>query len=381
MVELVREQVSGELQLSPLRSDQLPSRLEILGTLWRHAVVKDKVVIKPHLCSKAIAELLLGSREATESLYPISMVVGSPVLFAGPNGENVVLGEGYHREGNGILVTKGKAPPLVQLDEATGGLLDLLEDFAFELPSDRARALAMMLTPALVWGGHLGKAYVPMFLIGADRSQAGKNLLSQRVGSVYDETLIPQSPRKGGVGSFDEDFNAMLFKGKPLILLDNLREKLDSTYIESFLTARGPFLVRTPHRAAIEIDASKYIVIGTSNGFQTTPDLENRLLRIQIRKRPASYRFKLTPDRIARKQSFYLGCVFSILQHWLAQGCPRTRETRHSFREWAQTLDWILRNVFKGKLEGRMLDDYFPAKSQTNLAADFGFEPPDDNPE
>lgn len=381
VVELIFEHIKKEWQLSPIRPDQAASRFEMIGQLWKHVVVKDKVVLKHSICSEATAKLLLGTREALELLWPVTLVVNSPILIEGPDGEPDILAHGYHHWGRGTLVTKGARPTIPTLDKATSSLLELLEDFAFELPADRLRALGAMITPALVWGGHLGDAHVPLFLAEANDSQAGKGYVLERAAALYGETLIPQAPRKGGVGSFDEDFNAILLKGKPIVFFDNLRDPLDSPYVESFLTARGSFLVRTPHRAAVEIDVRKYIIFATSNGLETTPDLENRLIRMRIRKRPAKYRFKSFSGRpalahIQRHQSYYLGCVFAVVRDWLENGKKRTRETRHSFREWAQTLDWILMTAFKGKVSGRLMDECHPPSKTKGLASELGLDGP-----
>ena len=45
-------------------------------------------------------------------------------------------------------------------------------------------------------------------------------------------------------------------------------------------------------------------------------------------------------------QTFYLGCVFAVIREWVAQGKQRTTDTRHDFREWTQSLDWIVQSFF-----------------------------------
>jgi hypothetical protein len=35
-----------------------------------------------------------------------------------------------------------------------------------------------------------------------------------------------------------------------------------------------------------------------------------------------------------------------VIREWHLCGKPRTDETRHDFREWSQTLDWIVQNIF-----------------------------------
>jgi len=43
------------------------------------------------------------------------------------------------------------------------------------------------------------------------------------------------------VGSDDETFDNALIAGRPFILFDNRRGKFDSSHLEGFITAEGPF--------------------------------------------------------------------------------------------------------------------------------------------
>lgn len=361
-VELAQNKTKAQTELRVVRPAQFASRIEELGQLYRHAVVKDEPVLKKSICSEAEAKLLLGTLEAVDLLPPISMVVNSPIIIEGEDGKPTVLSNGYHAFRGGIVVTRGEKQPEIPLSKAIDELIAIIQDFHFKTPSDKARALAMMLTPALLWGGFFKNSCIPLFLVEANDSQAGKGYLLHLVAAIYGETLTPRAPRKGGVGSFDEDFNAALLKGKPFILFDNLRDKLDSPHIESFITARGTFSVRTPHRAAVDIDVSNYVLVATSNGFDTTQDLKNRILCLRILKRPPSYTFGACDGKdvltyVQAHQSFYLGCVFSVVRYWLENGKQRSDEMRHSFRDWAQTLDWILQNAFGDKIGGGLMDE------------------------
>ena len=44
-------------------------------------------------------------------------------------------------------------------------------------------------------------------------------------------------------------------------------------------------------------------------------------------------------------QSLYLGAVFAMVRAWYEAGKSQTTETRHDFRAWAQSLDWIVQNL------------------------------------
>jgi hypothetical protein len=108
---------------------------------------------------------------------------------------------------------------------------------------------------------------------------------------------------------------------------------------------------RVPHRGEVQVDPRGFVFQITSNGVETTPDLAARAAIVRIRKHPAGFVFRSYPEgdlhaHIAANQPYFLGCVFAVIAEWAGKGQPRTAETRHDFREWAQTLDWIVQNVF-----------------------------------
>jgi hypothetical protein len=361
IVEYVKKR-NGTGYLAPLTPAGLASRLEILGTLVKHVVGKDgKVVLKQSLCSKSTAEILLESREAMEYLEPLAIVSNTPILVS-DKGVPRVLCEGYHPHLDGVLVTDKKPPIDVPLPEAVEALTSLLKDYSFETDSDCARAMAMLLTVAMVDGGLLRGEPVPLFVIEADQSHAGKGFLVKIATAIVKQEPPPLSPRRGGVGSPDEGFDAALLRGYSCVLLDNIRGHLDSTHIESFFTAGSEFLCRIPHRPNLPVDPRRYVIFLTSNGFQTTPDLENRIIRVRIRKQPEGYPFPWWPEghllhHVRKLQRYYHSCVLSVLKEWITRGLHATRESRHEFRGWARPLDWIIRHIFEKHISGRLLDD------------------------
>ena len=158
--------------------------------------------------------------------------------------------------------------------------------------------------------------------------------------------------RKGGVGSFDESFSQALIAGNPFIVLDNMRDRCDSQYLESFLTCNGMFGARVPHRGEVKVDSQRFIVMMSSNGVEATPDFANRSCVVRIRKREG-----FVPRRDANghdmlqhikiNQAYYLGCIFAVIRIWVLVGKIKFEESRHNFIEWAQVLAWIVLNIFR----------------------------------
>lgn len=318
-------------------------------------------VLKPTPMTRdqSAAILECGVRDALPELRGMS---GCPLLLA----DGRVIGPGFDKV-SGIYVTGGKAPEKVAVEEAAEALTALLGDFDFVSPGDHSRALAGLITPALRLGRHLRQ--VPVDVAEADQSQSGKGYRQKLVAALYGEQVQPVAQRaQGGVGSFDESLAARLHTGRPFIQLDNLRGKVDSPYLEAMLTADEAFPVRIPHRGEVMIDQSRFVLMATSNAVEMTPDLANRSTIIRIRKRPEGYPFKRYPegdvlDLVRARQAYYLGCVFAVVRSWIEAGRPQTEESRHDFRLWVRSLDWIVQNVFHG---APLMDGHKEAKARVS---------------
>jgi hypothetical protein len=195
-----------------------------------------------------------------------------------------------------------------------------------------------------------GKSLVmPIFMVEADHSQSGKGLLVKLIASVYKEPVRLVSQRKGGVGSLDEEFNKALMEGRPIISLDNLRGRINSATLESFVTADGKFNARAL-RAEGVVDSRDYVLYATSNAFEATEDLANRLCAIRILRQPDDYRWRVWKEggliaHVAANQANYLGAVAAVVRSWIDDGKP-SLECAHRQREWASGMNWIVQRIF-----------------------------------
>ena len=349
-VHRIANNADGSQRLEPITPTQFRSIIETYGGIyaWRSGANGEKV-LKPTLCPKDTADTLLESAPAAELLPNVNALSACPVL-ARVGDETRALGPGWHDVNGGLFVAGGVIPPVVPIEEAVKTLGAMLDDFDFASDGDRSRAIASLIAPGLRFGGWLTQA-LPIDIGEADGSQSGKTYRQKVVAAVYRETCNVVVQRTGGVGSLDETLSQKLIDGRPFILLDNLRGKLDTPYLESILTAPGTMPARVPHRGDVQVDTRSFVFQMTSNGVETTRDLSNRGSLIRIRRRPVDYAFRIYPEgdlnaHVAANQPYFLGCVFAVISHWVKAGQPRTDEKRHHFREWAQTLDWIVQYPF-----------------------------------
>ncbi|NBV86817.1 MAG: hypothetical protein EBS01_11305 [Verrucomicrobia bacterium] len=193
-----------------------------------------------------------------------------------------------------------------------------------------------------------------MFQIQADDSQTGKGYLVDTIAAIYGETVEKVTQGDGrGVGGFEEKVHTALAKGKPLVSFDNLRGKIESTFLESFVTAGGPVTLRIVGRTA-ETDSRAHIFYLTDNGITMTTDLMNRVLSVSLKKQTAGYQWHKWADggpsgdlqaHIAKRRPYYLGAVYAVLRAWITAGMP-TADTRHHQRHVVGALNWMIKEVF-----------------------------------
>jgi hypothetical protein len=299
------------------------------------------------ICTGEDAQGIMVNDERYQLPY-VSRLLQCPVI----DGEGKICSKGYHPQINeGTYITDGESEQVESLQTAIDDLSKLVKGYRFTSPADKTRALAMMITPALIQGG-LIDGLIPAGVSEADLIGSGKTLWQTVLAAVYNDSPVVITQQRGGVGSMDENICSGLITGRAFVQLDNLRYKLDSTVLETLLTSPNHSLsVRVPHRGLMTVSTKGLSIYITSNGVQTTDDQADRSCFVRILKQPDGYPFEVYPEggilkHVRANQGHYLGCVHRILQEWIARGKSTTNEARHRFTEWAQTVDWIMANLF-----------------------------------
>ena len=299
------------------------------------------------IINEATATKYLYSEACRTCLPPLNGIIHCALMIERDN-QLHRLTHGYD-DTTGLFVTSRQQPEVVTLEQAVEFLTGMLDEFDFVTPGDRSRAIASLLTPALKLGGFI-KGRVPVDVAEANVSQSGKTYRQRMVGALYNQKLGVVVQKAGGAGSMEETFNDLLIKGRVFIQFDNVKGKLNSPFLESYMTAEDSFSARIPYAAPVQIDPSKFIVFISSNGFEATKDLANRASIIRIRRRD-NYQFRTHNGKDVLQLLFelhplFIGCVFAVVEEWHRRGKLRTNELRHDLREWCQSLDWIVQNIF-----------------------------------
>lgn len=339
------QQVSGKAlpKLIPLEPAAARSEFEKYARFGRRSEKKTTEGV----LSEGDAKAILLCDNARELLPNVTALLNRPIPVL-HNGRIEVLQAGYNAR-TGYLVAGGSIKEPDTVEEAVAFIEQILTDFSFQTKSDISRAIACLLTPALNLGGFIN-GRIPVHIIEANESQTGKGTFLEFISLVYGEEPILVARKKGGVGSLDETFSEALLTGRPFIQFDNVRGELNSELLEAFLTNPATLLVRTPYSKSMQIDGSLRFVTMTSNNMTITEDLANRASFIRLEKEANREFTKINgmglEEVIPLLQPSFMGAITKIIRHYHEQGMPKTDEKRHDRREWAQSMDWIVQNIF-----------------------------------
>jgi hypothetical protein len=292
-----------------------------------------------------------------------------------------VIAKGYHPELDGVFITKGWMPPDLSLDVGVRAIARVYEDFAFLTECDKMRAWANAITIGLKLGGVL-TAHAPIQYAEAPVVGCGKSYLQDTTAAFYGEVPYLATAKTRGVGGLEESVAQGMISGKAIIKVDNIVGEFDSQYLAAAVT-HDRITARVPYRRETEVDPRRHTFMLNSNGAVMSPDLLRRFSLVRLQKRPTDFVYSTYKEgdcdllsHVRARQSFYLGCIFSVIREWILAGKPQTRERRHSFTRWAQSLDWIVRNIFGMGLG--LFDDYGnDGQPLPALPREVGFGPSD----
>jgi len=313
---------------------------------WRKVSGKGDLV--PAAPAIAMVKSLLATPDP--GLPVLAGIVGTPVFG---RGGTLLTEPGYHpdarllyRPAPGFAVPPvPERPTAAEITVARTLLLDdLLGDFPFVGAAERAHALALLLLGflrAMVDGP------TPLHLIEKPTPGTGATLMVDAIATI----LTGAGASVMTEGRDDEEWRkrltAKLRQIPALVLIDNLRQELDSSALAAALTA--PFwedrILGASEMARLPI---RCVWIATGNNPEFSNEMARRLVRIRLDARldqPWRRDGFRHPDLMAwvrANRSRLVAACLTLGQAWIAAGRPRGRRSIGSYEAWAQTIGGVL---------------------------------------
>jgi putative DNA primase/helicase len=239
-------------------------------------------------------------------------------------------------------------PTVADVDAARDLLLnELLGDFPFKAPSDRAHAVAALVLPfvrAMIQGP------TPLHYIGAPTVAAGKSLLADLVRIVTVGDNFGTTTLTTNEGDTRKKLTAVLRSGAQAIHIDNIVGGLRSAELAAAITAEvwGDRLLGTSDMVYLP-NRALWIVTGTN--LNLSLEIARRCLRIRLNpncERPwerADFRHPDVRKWATDHRRQLVHAVLTVIQSWVAAGRPEGSRVRGSFESWAQVVGGIIEHL------------------------------------
>lgn len=251
----------------------------------------------------------------------------------------------YHPMPGFVLGSVAERPTAEAIAAARSLLLDdLLGDFPFVGTAERAHALALLLlgfVRAMIDGP------TPLHLIEKPTPGTGATLMVDAIATVLTGAGAPVMTEGRDEDEWRKRLTAKLRQLPPLLLIDNLRQELDSSALAAALTAPiwedrvlgGSNMVRLPIRC---------VWVATGNNPSFSNEIARRLVRIRLDARVEQpwrrdgFRHPSLIGWVQANRGALVAACLTLCQAWIAAGRPRGTRSIGSFEAWSQVIGGIL---------------------------------------
>lgn len=307
---------------------------------------------------------VIDDMEALEiPLPPLRGIIASPVFAADGVLDTTV---GYQRATGLYYEPIGDPVPKVPSEPDATDLRaarmrlgdDLFGDFPWaDEHASRANMIAALITPMV---RDLVSGPAPLFGLDAPKAGNGKGLLATCASIVttgHDVAVMADTKNEE---EFRKRVTTKLMEGAGVILLDNVRRRLDSASLAALLTAaiwsdRVLGLSRT-----VTLPVRSLFLV-TGNNLQFSDEITRRTVSVRIdakADRPwegRTYRHPDLPGWLKRHRHDVIWACLVLVQHWLARGRPDwSGAPMGSYESWCRVLGGILETAsIPGFLENR----------------------------
>ena len=221
---------------------------------------------------------------------------------------------------------------------------DLLGDFPFVGPAEMAHVIALLLLGFL---RGMIDGPTPLHLIEKPSPGSGATLMVDAVATILTGSGASVMTEGRDDDEWRKRVTAKLRQIPAIVLIDNLRAKLDSSAVAAALTA--PFwedrILGASEMARLPI---RCLWIATGNNPEFSNEMARRLLRIRLdphEERPWQRTGFRHPDLMtwvrANRPRLVAACL-TLCQAWIAAGKPRGARTIGSFENWAHVVGGVL---------------------------------------
>lgn len=277
-------------------------------------------------------------------------IVNAPVY--GRN-KTLLTAPGYHPDAQLLYVpdrgfTLPEVPRAPSRDEIASARAliceELLGDFPFTGVSERAHVVALLLLGFL---RGMIDGPTPLHLIEKPTPGTGASMMVDILSIIISGQKTAIMTEGGDEEEWRKRITAKLMQLPSIVLIDNMRRKLDSANVAAVLTATewedrllgGSMMVRVPNRA---------VWIATGNNPELSNEIARRTIRIRLDARVeqpwlrTGFRHADLPAWVRENRARLVAACLTFGQAWIAAGCPSGPRTIGSYENWSRTIGGVL---------------------------------------
>lgn len=224
---------------------------------------------------------------------------------------------------------------------------DLLQGFPFVKRSDLAHALAAVILP---FARRLVSGCTPLHLLEAPSPGSGKGLLADAVAMVATGASCRTATITDNEEETKKEITSLLSTAPQVVLLDNVRDGLDSAQLAAAVTA-DPWLDRPFGQNVRMVELpNKAIWLVTANNPSLSLEMARRCIRVRIDaktdrpwERPKStFKHPKLREWVLENRPRLVHAALTLVRAWLVAGRPSGARTLGSFESWASVIGGIL---------------------------------------
>jgi len=225
---------------------------------------------------------------------------------------------------------------------------DLFVDFPFAGEAERANAVAALLLPFV---RRIIAAPTPLHLIESPTPGTGKTLLADVISLVATGRKADPISIGRDEAEIEKKAVAILLRGRPIVLFDNINHALDSGVLAAVITS---YPVYNGRRLSVSemLDLPNNVAwLATANNPRMTTEIARRCARIRLDapverpwERTCFKHSPLVPWIIQNRARIIHACL-TLIRSWQAAGSVRSKRHLGSFDEWSETMGGILEHV------------------------------------
>ena len=288
---------------------------------------------------------VLNAPQFIERLLKIRRVNHARLPITRANNRLELLPIGYDSASQTLTLSDIEYRLDMECGEAVTVLDELLAEFCF---ADDARSKAVAVAGMVglyAWQLIPAQTVRPSFIFVANAEGAGKSLLVQ---VIITPTLgeFPTGCKAKNDDELRKVISTIALEGRPVLFFDNLKGKLSSPALESFLSAPVWTDRQLGGNKTITADNLATVFI-TGNGVTVSPDMRRRSLFVELHleaERAEDRQFKQNLDlpTLLAMRPRILAALWSLVKHWDTHGRPAPSRSHSAFKPWAKIVAGIV---------------------------------------